>query len=445
MIALSIFSMDRFFTYVRYSNFCDTSGLIIDNIYKAEVHLRDIDRAERGYLLTKDTMYVRYVNNAIININNDIKEIGVLTHDNPLIKVDLNKLNDTLSLRVAAAKVNLQYSDSTKQSTLSKYYFDSRELMRTCSRILSNILKEQNALREERFIEEHTYENLTTNTLGYLLVVFCIVTLILFSVLIKELRSRIQFQEELQAKVFDLKRSHTELEEIAYASSHDLQEPLRKIQVFSNMLLMQKNGTIDQESKETLKRINSSANRLQLLVTDLLSLTSLTKTDETTTKVDLNRTIQYLMIDLEDKLKASNAVVKVEHLPTIDGFGNQLKILFNALFDNSLKFTREDVSPVISISSQVVDGKMLVDTNPNLKGKKFIQVKFSDNGIGFDDQFMIKIFRLFQSLHPQHSEYAGKGIGLAICQRIIANHSGYIVAEGKLNEGATFNLFFPIE
>ncbi len=124
---------------------------------------------------------------------------------------------------------------------------------------------------------------------------------------------------------------------------------------------------------------------------------------------------------------------------------HQLKILFKALLDNSLKFTRDGVKPVITISCDTINGHELSDINPNLLQKKFYRITCSDNGIGFDNQFMTKIFRIFQRLHAPESDYEGKGIGLAICQRIMANHEGYIIAHGEPGMGAKFKLFFPVE
>ncbi len=129
------------------------------------------------------------------------------------------------------------------------------------------------------------------------------------------------FQEELQAKVIDLKRSHSELEEIAYAASHDLQEPLRKIQVFSNMLLYQKTGNIDDESKVTLERISNSANRMQLLISDLMSLTNLTKIDEQKIACGPEQdACNYILIDIDDKINEKHASVDVQPLPVINGY-----------------------------------------------------------------------------------------------------------------------------
>ena len=184
---------------------------------------------------------------------------------------------------------------------------------------------------------------------------------------------------------------------------------------------------------------------MQSLIADLISLTSLIKIEEQKKPVDLNRMIKYILIDIADKIKEKKAVVEIQSLPVFDGYENQLIILFNALLDNSLKFTRDEANPEIIISCEIKTGEELSGINPNLPDKKFYCIICADNGIGFENRFITKMFRIFQRLHADDSEYAGKGIGLAICQRIMANHEGYIIANGTPNAGAEFKLFFPVD
>ncbi len=445
MIALSLFSMARFSTFTQFSDAVDHTNLVIVNIRSAEVFLRDVGLTERGYMITHDTLYLRGLNNSIDSINKYVDTLEKITGDNPEQKKNVTLLKASVAIRIAAVRANIEYIDSCKSSIPSKYYFDSRQQMIECSHQLRAMRLAEYKLLSERTQGQQFYQALTTSTLKYLLVIFCIITLILFSIMVKELRERIRYQEELQTKVIDLRRSHNELQEIAFAASHDLQEPLRKIQVFSNMLLYKNSDLIDEQNKITISRINSSANRMQLLISDLNALTSLTKIDERKETVDLNVTCQYILFDLEDQVKAIGASVEAYALPVINGYPNQLRILFKALLDNSLKFTRERVKPVISLSCEVINGHELVNINPNLIHKKFYRIICSDNGIGFDNQYISKIFQIFQRLHTQESKYDGKGIGLAICQRIMANHEGYIIGHGEPNMGAKFKLFFPVE
>ena len=444
MIGLSVISVNRFVKYVYYSNFTDTSGLIIDNIYQAELHLRDIDRSERGYMLTRDTIYKRYLLNNIDSLNDDLVDVEYLSENALNIKRDIDLLRDTIALRITAAKRNIDFVDSARSSGISKYFYTSRELMRACNRQISVIHRRANRLRQDHFDSEHAYEALTTHTLGWVVMIFCFATLLLFVLMLKELRSRIVFQEKLENQIHDLRQSHKELEEIAYAASHDLKEPLRKIQVFSNMLLFQQNGHIDSETGETLKRISVASDQMLYLIADLQSLANLSRIDQAKTEVDTNRMVQDYLKEHEEKFKEVKGIVNFERLPVVLGYENQLKLLFSALFDNSIKFCKNEVSLVLNISCHIVDGSSLEHADQKSKKKKFWRIQFKDNGIGFDYQFLPKMFKLFQQLDATQSEVRSRGIGLAICQRIMANHEGFITANGEPGEGAEFALFFPL-
>jgi light-regulated signal transduction histidine kinase (bacteriophytochrome) len=309
---------------------------------------------------------------------------------------------------------------------------------------LQEIHAKAKSLLARRLEEGQFYLHLTTSNLRMLFVVFCAITVGLFFILVMELRARIRYQQELQAKVIDLERSHNELREIAFAASHDLQEPLRKIQVFSDRLLHIKTGKPDGDTEAMLRRINSSANRLRELINALRNLTELVVSGEQKKTVDLANMMHYVLQDLDDRINAEHADLHVNALPVVQGYPQQLKILFTALLDNALKFRKEGVEPVISVTGDEVNGYELIDINPDLANKKFHRIVCADNGIGFDNQYINKIFRIFQRLHPASSSYEGKGIGLAICRRIMDNHNGYIIANGRPGEGAEFRLFFPV-
>jgi len=257
MVALSLFSMGRFTTFTNYSDQVDHTNIVIQRILRTELYLRDVDRSERGYMITRDTMYLRFFNNAIDSIQSLIVNMGSITLDNPKQQNNIALLKSSIAIRIAAARDNIEYVDTANSAKPSKYYYESRQLMLECSRRLNAMNTAENELLKERFGQEQFYQKLTTSTLKYLLVIFCIITLVLFVIMIKELRGRIRYQLELQARIIDLKRSHNEIEEIAYAASHDLQEPLRKIQVFSDMLLFNKAKDMDEDCRNTLERINS--------------------------------------------------------------------------------------------------------------------------------------------------------------------------------------------
>ncbi|MBC7553244.1 MAG: CHASE3 domain-containing protein [Taibaiella sp.] len=445
MGGFAVFSIHKLNRFIEYSNLMDYSGFVIEKIYSAEKSLRDIDRTERGYMITKDAMFLRYLNNSIDSLHSHVSALKKITGDDAQLQRDITLLNGSIANRVHALRENIDYVDTCTSSRLSKYYYDSRELMLDCSKTLKKIHDAENTLKDKRYRDEREYEKIAARLVISMVIAFTLISLFLFAMLLKELNGRVRYQEELQARIIDLQHSHEELQEIAFVASHDLQEPLRKIQVFSNMLVYLKDDQIGEKHRGNLERINKSARRMQSLITDLMSLTSLTKTSEDMRLIDLNRMFHYILGEMSEVVTEKDAVIEVKLLPGITGIDKQIKILLTALIDNALKFNRPGVKPVITVTNAVMMGHELNDININLKHKKFNCISISDNGIGFEKQFMSKMFHIFQRLHHENAGYEGKGIGLAICRRIMANHDGYIIATGIPGMGATFKLFFPYE
>jgi signal transduction histidine kinase len=444
MAALSMFSLKQFSALTSYSNQVDHTNRVITQLYRLESLLKELDIKERGFMVTKDSTYVRELIQTSRHVQPTIENVKALTNDNEVQAKTFVMLRSSIALRLSDIKDNLQYLDTTSNPGVSPYYFQGRERKIESINYITEMLKREDKMLREKFESKVYYQQITTNTLIYLLLVFGLVTLALFLVMVKELKIRLGYQEELQTKLIDLKRSHAELEQIAFAASHDLQEPLRKIRIFSNRLLMLKNEE-DTEAKDTIDRISASAERMQDLIDDMVNLTSLIKEEGEKELVDLNTTVKNVLTELDSKIKAQQTVIHREVLPEIVGYPRQFSILFKSLLDNSLKFTREGVVPTIAIRSDKISGEELIHINKDLAQKTFHRITISDNGIGFDNKFISKMFKIFQRLHTQQSEFEGKGIGLAICQRIVVNHEGYIVANGHPEVGATFKLFFPAD
>jgi len=260
-----------------------------------------------------------------------------------------------------------------------------------------------------------------------------------FSKVTRDLTQQKAAEVKLQAYMAELEIQNSELEQFAYVASHDLQEPLRKIQTFTG--LIQENFE-DREFVATyFKKLNASAIRMAELVKSLLNYSRLSKDEgrgiET---VDLNTILQEVETDFELLIKEREAEIISDRLPAIAGNKMQLGQLFSNLISNSLKFCTN--KPVISISHKIVDKDDLTDAPKHLRGNKFYQLTFADNGIGFDQQYNKIIFSLFQRLHGKHN-YAGTGIGLALCKKISENHGGYITATSEDGKGAVFNVFLP--
>ncbi len=443
MVGLSMFSIERLTTFTEYSNELLHSNKIIRTLYKTEVYLKDLDRWERGYMLTKDTVYNRLVNSAIDSIYPSIDNLELLVKKDKSDYKNILDLRDLIFLRIKYGKYNLAFMDSSKPEVASTFYYKGRKKMIAANRLIRKLHGNQNIILSQRYNKQQFYQQLTTNTLKLLLIVFCTVTLLLFILLVKLMKTSTLYYNNLQTKVQELKNSHSELQDITYAISHNLQEPLRKIQVLSNML-MYKNEDANNETNDTLSRINKSAHKMHLIIADLADLTNLTKTEENKSPADLNRIVQHTLIDLSEQMKEKNAEVEIGDLPTIEGYEPQLKMLFKALIDNALKFSKKDKHQIIKISyNKGLDTKGVHKSSINADDRYHI-ISISDEGIGFDNKYNGNIFKIFGRLHTDHSVYDGKGLGLVKCNRIMTNHHGYIKAEGIAGNGATFYLYFPI-
>jgi PAS domain S-box-containing protein len=245
---------------------------------------------------------------------------------------------------------------------------------------------------------------------------------------------------ELEQKNKELERSNDSLEQFAYVSSHDLQEPLRKIQTFSDLILTRINDP-GFDSNQYLHKINISANRMSLLINDLLNFSRLNKSDELREKVNLDLVMDYIINDFELLIKQKDAVIRRSPLPTITAIPIQMNQLFYNLISNALKFS--DEKPEIDITAEILLPEAVLALPQLDKEKNYLHLNIRDNGIGFEQTYATQIFTIFQRLNsPQ--KYSGTGIGLAICKKIVDNHGGYITASSEKGNGAAFDIYLPV-
>ncbi len=248
--------------------------------------------------------------------------------------------------------------------------------------------------------------------------------------------------EDLQEANFLLNRSNDNLQQFAYVASHDLQEPLRKIQQFGDLLKIRYAGASGEELGY-LERIQVAARRMSMLIKDLLDFSRLTTRSATSAPVVLNQVIDDVLIDLELVLTETGARVEVDPLPVVAGDAGQLGQLFQNLLSNALKFRRPEVAPHIQIkSNRIVADQLPAGIKLSRDALAYYQIEVIDNGIGFDEKYVDRIFEVFQRLHGR-KEYGGTGIGLAICEKVISQHGGAITARSQPGQGATFSVYLP--
>lgn len=236
-----------------------------------------------------------------------------------------------------------------------------------------------------------------------------------------------------------LQKANDELANMNWISTHDLKEPLRKIQFYGSIILEKEGLNIPDSVKQNVSRMQKSASKMQVLIDDLLTYSKVINEENVLDPVDLNEIIEGIIADFNENIEEKNITIKLGNLPTVFGIQFQLRQLFLNLISNSIKFVRPDVAPEIIIS-----GEQVTIENNNFATQNFFKIIVQDNGIGFDPAYEEKVFKVFQRLHSQ-TEFMGTGIGLSICKKIAELHGGYIEAQGKEGEGAIFSVYLPAE
>ena len=246
--------------------------------------------------------------------------------------------------------------------------------------------------------------------------------------------------EQLIANNESLKQMNEELDQFAYMASHDLQEPLRKIQVFSDKIL--RNNNFDPDSEKYFGKIMNSSRRMQKLINNLLDFSRHTVSTNDFKETSLNELVKNVVTELEVEIEKSNARINYEDLPVVSAVPGLMQQLFYNLFSNAIKFRKPSVDLVIDVKAQKIDPVDLSKFIKNSYGKNYYKITVQDNGIGFDDKYADDIFRVFKRLHSYH-EFEGSGVGLSICKKIVEKHNGFIKAESKLDNGSTFIIGLP--
>ena len=237
-----------------------------------------------------------------------------------------------------------------------------------------------------------------------------------------------------------LELSNNDLQQFASIASHDLQEPLRKIQMFSKLL---KDGRAanEEQAKKYLEKIIASADRMKTLIIDVLNYSKLSANDNLYSQIDLDELVKELIEDFEMIIMEKKAIINTDQLPVIDGNGGQIRQVFQNIISNALKFTNGEKDPVISITSKRIKSKSF-DSEEEPDGP-YCLISIKDNGIGFDQKYVTNIFTLFERLHSKNT-YEGTGIGLAITNRIIEKHQGLVTARSEPGMGAEFLFVLPV-
>jgi len=260
----------------------------------------------------------------------------------------------------------------------------------------------------------------------------------------RDMTERREYEQQLLLTTAALKVSNEELEKFAYIASHDLQEPLRKIQAFGTRLADKSRDQLGDQGKDYLDRMLDSAGRMRKLIEDLLSFSRVSTKTIPFASVDLNAVVRDVLSDLEVRIQSTGGTVEVHELPSVPGDAGQQRQVFQNLIGNALKFTKVGVKPLVIVSATRFE-TLGLDIDPPLpEGKSGWRITVADNGIGFEKDYEEQIFELFQRLHSR-SEYEGTGLGLAIVRKIVVRHAATITARSQKGGGAVFVIDWPIK
>ncbi|MDR6843725.1 PAS domain-containing protein [Flavobacterium granuli] len=247
---------------------------------------------------------------------------------------------------------------------------------------------------------------------------------------------------QLRHRNSELEKHIKELNDFNQVASHDLQEPLRKIQTFISRINEKDKENLTDLGKEYLSRMERASDRMRVLINDLLQYSKANRSEKNLVETDLNESLSNSLLELSQNIEDKKAIINYTELPIINGISFQMQQLFSNLLSNSLKYSEENSIPIIDINCS----EIVANTEPILKDrslKKYYKINFTDNGIGFEQEYAEKIFLLFNRLHGK-TEYQGTGVGLAICKKIVENHKGYIFASSSPNQGAIFTIYLPV-
>ncbi|GGB93900.1 ATP-binding protein [Dyadobacter sediminis] len=237
----------------------------------------------------------------------------------------------------------------------------------------------------------------------------------------------------------ELKMANKELANLNWISTHDLKEPLRKIQIFASKVLDREDPDLSTQVKDSVERMRFAAHKMQILIEDILNYSKAGSMEKVFEQTDLNLVLRNVLGELNENIEEKKAVIHSDPLPALGIIPFQIHQLFINLISNAIKFSKAGVNPVVRIRVNLVTE----EKNQVSEEQQYYRISFEDNGIGFENEYTTRIFDVFQRLHPAH-KYPGTGIGLAICKKIMENHGGFIKADSELDKGSVFHIYFPV-
>lgn len=406
--------------------------------------MKDVETGSRGYIISNDKAYLEPYSAALRLLPVQINQLRRLASDNRVQVQRRIRLERLIQAKLAVTKIRNGTSITDERNlTISGR---SKQTMDAIRQHVALMIETEQTIMDMRNKQVDRSFRHTLIIIFALSLLTFLALAVSYRLLEQELARRQatedqlrQYEQQLRAQIRQLEASNEELERFAFVASHDLQEPLRKIQSFSNLITERYTNLFDNDSLVFMGKISKSAERMAKLIKDLLNFSRISSHRETFSAVPLSDIVQRILDDQELRIKGLGVLVEVGPLPVVPAVAGQIDHLFNNLISNALKFIRPGVQPRLRIWSHLVDGQAYEGL---IAERPYYEITVEDNGIGFDEKYIDHIFKIFQRLHGK-TTFEGTGIGLAICKRVVMYHHGHITARSKPNEGTTFIVVLP--
>ncbi|NNG43471.1 histidine kinase [Pseudoalteromonas sp. NEC-BIFX-2020_002] len=438
----------------------DNTNSLTAAIEQLHLSVVQAESGQRGYLLTEKEDYLLPYFDAITQLESQTEHLKSLRSEIDEQAQHIAELFLLVDAKINELKltVNLAQDDKERRALGILNTDRGRELYKEIRALVTKIQDREIIFKAHLFAKLRQIKNEAKITFAITAITSALLIIGMFILTRLNLRNEARYRlklehqnetlankvnertQELTLYSDELSRSNRELEDFAFVASHDLQEPLRKIQAFSDRLETMYKDELGEKGIDYIGRMKNAAQRMSNLINDLLEFSRVTTRGKDFTDTDLNIVMTEILSDLEIAIKESDAQVSVAEMPIIKADPSQMQQLFLNLISNAVKFRRPNEAPVITIEHEHYS-EFSDDHNTELSWQI---IRVSDNGIGFDPEYTDKIFVPFQRLHGR-SQYKGTGIGLSVCRRIVERHGGTITAKSESGEGATFVIKLPVE
>jgi signal transduction histidine kinase len=419
---------------------------VISALNQTMASVTDAETGQRGYIITGDKDYLLPHTTGLKDTEKHLVRLEDLVSDNPAQLKRVAELRKAVNVRLISLKRGVTLRDDRGFDAARDFVAEGlgKTQMRAIRTAIGKMMDDELVLLSERSARSAATYRTALVTLLLSTGVGLAMVGIAFGLAARDIANRQRTTQELERRVAErteelntmnaaLQISNRELEQFASVASHDLQEPLRKIEAFGDRLKTRYNDSLDEQGRDFLDRVLVSASRMRSLINDLLNFSRVTTRAQPHELLNLSAIAADVVSDLEGRIGQVDGRVDIGPLPSVEADPVQIRQLLQNLIGNALKFHRPQVPPVVKVTGRMI-------TSP--AGKPLCELTVSDNGIGFEEIYLDRIFNVFQRLHGRN-EYEGTGMGLAIARKIVERHAGTITARSKPGEGATFIIQLP--